>query len=43
MAGLLPQKHLYLVWGQRKQDDITRLSREWEARVAEDGRVFFVK
>lgn len=42
MAGLLPQKHLYLVWGQRKQDDITRLSREWEARVAEDGRVFFV-
>lgn len=31
------------VWGERAEDDITMLPKEWEARVADDSRVFFLK
>ena len=30
-------------WGRGKDEDITRLSPGWEARVTPEGRVFFVK
>ena len=30
-------------WGSGKDEDITRLSPGWEARVTPEGRVFFVK
>ena len=33
----------YLAWGERAEDDITLLPREWEARVAADSRLFFLK
>ena len=33
----------YLWWGERPEDDITRLFSVWEVRVAEDSRVYFVK
>lgn len=31
------------VWGEKAEDDITMLPKEWEARVADDNRVFFLK
>ena len=30
-------------WGRGKDEDITRLTAGWEARVTPEGRVFFVK
>ena len=33
----------YLVWGDMAEDDITKLPEEWEARVADDSRLYFVK
>ena len=30
-------------WGDGEEDDVTRLPRHWEARIAADGRVFFLK
>ena len=35
--------HSYLLWGERREDDITKLPDEWEARVADDNRIYFVK
>lgn len=35
--------HSYLLWGDRSEDDITKLPDEWEARVADDNRIYFVK
>ena len=32
-----------VMWGDRSEDDITKLSEEWEARVADDNRLYFVK
>lgn len=32
-----------LFWGDRLDDDITKLPKEWEARVSENDRVYFVK
>ena len=33
----------YMMWGERAEDDITKLPEEWEARVADDNRLYFVK
>ena len=33
----------YSVWGCKPEDDITKLPEEWEARVADDNRLYFVK
>ena len=33
----------YVMWGDRTEDDITKLPDEWEARVADDSRLYFVK
>ena len=35
--------HSYVMWGDRGEDDITKLPEEWEARVADDNRLYFVK
>ena len=32
-----------LWWGESAEDDITKLPSEWEVRVADDNRVYFVK
>ena len=40
MAG---SRHEYRTWGKLAEDDITRLPKEYEARVSEDNRVYFVK
>ena len=37
------ERVVYCQWGDSGEDDITRLPRDWEARVAADGRVFFLK
>lgn len=39
MAG---SRHEYRTWGKLAEDDITRLPKEYEARVSEDNRVYFV-
>ena len=37
------QQKVYLFWGESDEDDITRLPKDWEARVADDGRIYFLK
>jgi WW domain-containing oxidoreductase len=36
------QQQVYLFWGESDEDDITRLPKNWEARVADDGRIYFL-
>lgn len=33
----------YLFWGETEAEDITLLPEGWEARVAQDNRVYFVE
>lgn len=33
----------YHFWGETEADDITLLPERWEARVAQDNRVYFVE
>ena len=33
----------YYQWGEHVEDDITRLPKGWEARVAADSRVYFLE
>lgn len=44
MADVLPLTNL-AYWGRTNPDveDITRLPTDWEARVTEEGRMFFLK
>ncbi len=39
----MADKTKYVWWGERPEDDITKLDNVWEVRVAEDNRVYFVK
>lgn len=34
---------VYYLWGEKDEDDITKLPKHWEARVADDNRVYFLK
>ncbi|XP_064394863.1 WW domain-containing oxidoreductase-like [Halichondria panicea] len=38
----MADKTKYVWWGERPEDDITKLDNVWEVRVAEDNRVYFV-
>ena len=37
------KEKVYFLWGETEEDDITKLPKDWEARVAEDSRVYFLK
>ena len=38
------QEKVYYRWGEREEEeDVTKLPKSWEARVAADSRVFFLK
>lgn len=39
----MASKVQYRWWGERTDDDITKLDSVWEVRVAEDNRVYFLK
>lgn len=43
LCNMAQRMHLYMTWGDRAEDDITKLPEEWEARVADDNRLYFVK
>ena len=42
-SNMAQRMHSYAMWGDRAEDDITKLPEEWEARVADDNRLYFVK
>ena len=33
----------YSVWGELKEDDITKIPQHYEAKVTDDDRVYFIK
>ena len=37
------EEKVYHHWGDSEEDDITKLPKNWEARVASDGRLYFLK
>lgn len=36
-------EEVYLLWGDREEDDITKLPKHWDVCVAEDNRLFFLE
>lgn len=40
MAGQLGS---YRFWGEFEDDDITRLPQDYEAKITDDNRVYFIK